>query len=96
MIGAGYIGLEFANMALTAGSQVTLLMRGDQALRQFHQPFVERLLAILVKQGLVLKREWVPTAIKSTGDHFEVLSADDKITTDWILMRRAASPTPQT
>ncbi|MCS8588887.1 dihydrolipoyl dehydrogenase family protein [Lactiplantibacillus plantarum] len=92
VIGAGYIGLEFANMALTAGSQVTLLMRGDQALRQFHQPFVERLLAILVEQGLVLKREWVPTEIKSTGDHFEVLSADDKITTDWILDATGRQP----
>ena len=67
-------------------------MRGDQALRQFHQPFVERLLAILVEQGLVLKREWVPTAIKSTGDHFEVLSADDKVTTDWILDATGRQP----
>ncbi|EQM53797.1 glutathione reductase [Lactiplantibacillus plantarum EGD-AQ4] len=92
VIGAGYIGLEFANMALTAGSQVTLLMRGDQALRQFHQPFVERLLAELQDQGLDIRRDWVPTGIKQTGDELTVTSADDQVTTDWVLDATGRQP----
>ena len=92
VIGAGYIGLEFANMALTAGSQVTLLMRGDQALRQFHQPFVERLLAQLVDQGLDLRREWIPTAISQTDGRLTVTSATDSVTTDWVLDATGRQP----
>ncbi|WP_318766665.1 dihydrolipoyl dehydrogenase family protein [Lactiplantibacillus carotarum] len=85
IIGGGYIALEFATMALTAGSQVTLLMHGDKALRAFYQPFVEQLLTQLVAKGLDLRRNWAPTEIKALGNQFEVLSATDKIGTDWIL-----------
>jgi len=41
IIGAGYIAMEFATMANAAGAEVTVLMRGTQALRAYHQPFVE-------------------------------------------------------
>ncbi|WP_047999304.1 dihydrolipoyl dehydrogenase family protein [Lactiplantibacillus herbarum] len=85
IIGAGYIALEFATMALAAGSQVTLLMRSDQALRSFHQPFVESLLANLVQQGLDLRREWQPTAFNQADSQLEVVSGNETIMTDWIL-----------
>ena len=36
IIGAGYIGMEFATIANAAGAQVTVMLHGDQALRDFY------------------------------------------------------------
>ncbi|CAM3267405.1 dihydrolipoyl dehydrogenase family protein [Lactiplantibacillus plajomi] len=92
IIGAGYIALETASMALAAGSQVSLLMRGDQALRAFYQPLVEQLLDQLVAQGLDLHRNWQATKFTAAGDQVTITSAAGELTTDWILNATGRDP----
>lgn len=43
-IGGGYISFEFAHVAARAGSEVTILDRGDRMLKQFSADLVDRLI----------------------------------------------------
>ncbi|AVK61886.1 glutathione reductase [Lactobacillus sp. CBA3605] len=86
IIGGGYIALEFATIAQAAGSAVTLVLRGKQALRHFYQPYVEQLLQQLTIKGVKIYRETVVTAVKRVGDQCQV-ETDTQPTwsTDWVL-----------
>lgn len=86
IIGAGYIAMEFATMANAAGSEVTVLMRGAQALRAYHQPFVEQIITDLSQRGVTFIRETTVTAIQQVADHFVVVGDNDlTLTSDWVL-----------
>jgi len=52
LIGAGYVGMEFANMLAILGCEVTVLQRGSAILHQFDQFLVEELLKKLEKLGV--------------------------------------------
>ncbi|MEY4666180.1 dihydrolipoyl dehydrogenase family protein [Weissella cibaria] len=85
IIGAGYIAMEFATMANAAGSEVTVLMRGTQALRAYHQPFVEQIIADLTSRGVVFDRDTQVDAIVQGADGLVVRGADLAVETDWVL-----------
>lgn len=50
-IGSGYIGMEFACMMATMGSQVTMIEQGDKSLSQFDPFLVNKLVAHLQTMG---------------------------------------------
>lgn len=52
IIGAGYVGMEFAAIANTAGAEVNVIVKGHQPLREFYQPYVERLVVSLRERGV--------------------------------------------
>lgn len=52
IIGSGYIAMEFATIANAAGSQVTVLMHGDRALRQFDKEYVDDVVNYLKEKGV--------------------------------------------
>ncbi|MFT9267695.1 dihydrolipoyl dehydrogenase family protein [Oenococcus sp.] len=86
IIGGGYIAMEFATIANATGADVTVLLRGDKALRAFHQEFVETIISDLEKHGVTFKREISVTELKAAGDQIQVLTADGQSsTTDWVL-----------
>jgi len=86
IIGAGYIAMEFATIANAAGANVTLIMRGDQALRKYHQPYVEQILTDLTERGVHFLRNTNVTAIEAEGDQFTVETDQaETITADWVL-----------
>jgi len=85
IIGAGYIALEFATMANAAGSEVTVVMHGDQALREYHQPFVEQIIADLTKRGVAFVRETEVEAIVQGADGLVVRGQELNVETDWVL-----------
>ncbi|MBV7390963.1 dihydrolipoyl dehydrogenase family protein [Enterococcus alishanensis] len=52
IIGGGYIGMEFATMANAFGADVTVILRGDKVLREFHQDYVDILVKDLKNRGV--------------------------------------------
>ena len=96
VIGGGYIALELATIANAAGSDVTILLRGQQALRQFHQPFVETVLSDLTDQGVQILRETQVTALKQADDALQVVTdTQGTLETDWVLDATGRDPNTQ-
>lgn len=86
IIGAGYIAMEFATIANAAGAKVTMIMRGDKALRRYHQPFVEAIISDLEKRGVRFMRHTQVTAIEQADSQLHVVTdQDETLTTDWVL-----------
>lgn len=85
IVGGGYIGVEFATMANAADANVTLVLHGDQALRGFHQPYVEQVLADLEARGVkILRNQEVKGFAEADGD-VEVALSDATLSADWVL-----------
>ncbi|WP_288527935.1 NAD(P)/FAD-dependent oxidoreductase [uncultured Secundilactobacillus sp.] len=86
IVGSGYISMEFATMANAAGAAVTVLMHGDRALRQFHQPFVETVIEDLIKRGVTFIKNAGVHEFAQSGDAYTVTYGDGQsLTVDWIL-----------
>ncbi|KRL37385.1 dihydrolipoyl dehydrogenase family protein [Liquorilactobacillus uvarum] len=86
IIGAGYISLEFATIANAFGSEVTILMHGQKALRKFHQPFVEHIIADLEKRGVHFVRNAAVSRLEKHGMGTTVHYAGNKaVHVDWVL-----------
>lgn len=86
IVGSGYISMEFATMANASGAQVTVLMHGDQALREFNQPYVEQVISDLDRRGVTFIRSAGVSAFEQAGDHLRVQYGDNQnLDVDWIL-----------
>ena len=85
VIGAGYIAMEFATMANAAGAKVTVLLRGDKALRAYHQPFVEEIINDLTQRGVTFMRGVTVEEIIENGQQYTVNTGSATIETDWVL-----------
>ena len=44
IIGAGFVGMEFASILAEAGLEADVIIRGDMALKYFHQPYVQKVI----------------------------------------------------
>lgn len=96
VIGGGYIALELATIANAAGSDVTILLRGQQALRQFHQPFVETVLSDLTDRGVQILRDTQVTELKQADDALQVVTdTQGTLETDWVLDATGRDPNTQ-
>ena len=52
IIGAGFVGMEFASILAEAGLTADVIIRGEMALKYFHQPYVQNVIEILKKKGI--------------------------------------------
>ncbi|WP_458453576.1 dihydrolipoyl dehydrogenase family protein [Methanobrevibacter sp.] len=52
IIGAGFVGMEFASILAEAGLSADVIVRGDMALKYFHQPYVEKVIEILKEKNI--------------------------------------------
>jgi len=52
IIGAGFVGMEFASIIAEAGLTADVIIRGNMALKYFHQPYVENVIEILKEKGI--------------------------------------------
>lgn len=52
IIGAGFVGMEFASILAEAGLGADVILRGDMALKYFHQPYVQRVIEILKEKNI--------------------------------------------
>ena len=52
IIGAGFVGMEFASILAEAGKRADVIVRGNMALKYFHQPYVQNVIEILKEKGI--------------------------------------------
>lgn len=86
ILGSGYISMEFATIANAAGADVHVLMHHDRALREFHQPFVEDVMADMTKRGIQFTPNAAVTALEKTADGIVIHYGDkEQLVVDWVL-----------
>jgi glutathione reductase (NADPH) len=79
-IGAGYISLEFAQMAAQAGvKQITILQRNNRMLNQFDPDLVNLLVKSTRKQGINLVFNEEPISAVKKPTHYEVLTNNNNL-----------------
>ncbi|WP_407374733.1 dihydrolipoyl dehydrogenase family protein [Methanobrevibacter sp.] len=52
IIGAGFVGMEFASILAEAGLEADVIIRGNMALKYFHQPYVQKVIEILKEKNI--------------------------------------------
>ncbi|MBZ6003435.1 NAD(P)/FAD-dependent oxidoreductase [Leuconostoc gelidum subsp. aenigmaticum] len=86
IIGSGYISMEFATIANAAGADITVLMHGDRALRQFHALHVDKVVTDLKQRGVTFISNADVTAFEQNGDQIQVIYSDNQsLLVDWVL-----------
>eukprot|EP01095_Lingulamoeba_sp_RSL-Kostka_P006325 TRINITY_DN197_c4_g1_i1.p1 TRINITY_DN197_c4_g1~~TRINITY_DN197_c4_g1_i1.p1 ORF type:complete len:529 (+),score=214.29 TRINITY_DN197_c4_g1_i1:31-1617(+) len=69
IVGAGYIAVELAGILATLGSDVTLIIRNDKALRSFDDMLSDYLMVNLEKLMTVQKNSTIKEVIKVDGNN---------------------------
>jgi glutathione reductase (NADPH) len=72
ILGAGYIGVEFACIFNGLGSEVTHIIRGDKILRGFDQDIQSLIQDEMIAHGINLLNNTMPTRIEKTADGFKI------------------------
>jgi glutathione reductase (NADPH) len=72
IVGAGYIGMEFASIFAGLGVHVTVLHRGDQVLRNFDADLRDGLAEAMRKRGIDIRIETDVASIDKDGDGYRV------------------------
>ena len=52
ILGAGFVGMEFASILAEAGLEADVIIRGDMALKYFHQLYVQKVIEILKEKNI--------------------------------------------
>jgi len=52
IIGGGFVAMEFASILAEAGKSADVIIRGDMALKHFHQPYVNNVIEILKNKNI--------------------------------------------
>lgn len=97
VIGAGYIGVEFASMLARLGVKVDMYFRGAQPLRGFDADLREHAVGSLRAAGVGLHADRTPRSIERTSDGFRLLlavhgAADEVVEMPWILNATGRRP----
>lgn len=97
IVGGGYIGVEFAGIFNAAGSQVTMLLRGDNVLRGFDGEIRDRLAEEMRARGIDIQTEVRVLSIdrRSDGSLSLLLDHDQFHETDAVLFAIGRTPSSQ-
>lgn len=86
IIGGGYVGMEFATIANAFGSDVTVILRGNKVLRDFHQPYVLKLISSLKDRGVKFQFEETIEKAEQTADGIKLSGTNGyEQTTDYVI-----------
>ena len=92
-IGGGYVAMELATFLAAAGSQVTILVRGDRVLRHFYQKYSRELVVRMKQRGIQFEFETEPTRITRLSDKYVVeLNQGGPIVTDYVVNASGRMP----
>lgn len=98
VIGAGPLGLEFAQMFSRFGTKVTILQRGDSIFPHSEKALTDRLAEILIKEGITIKINTEVKSMRKEGNKkivlYQIGEAQEEVSADEILL--AAGKTPNT
>jgi glutathione reductase (NADPH) len=79
VMGAGYIGVELAGIFRALGSEVTLLLRGEELLKGFDAMLRETLLEEMTKSGIeVVARSEISEVRRAPGGTLELLGTREQ------------------
>lgn len=68
IVGAGFIAVELAGVFQALGTQVTLILRGDHALRQFDEMLGTQLMGAMQHQGIQVETQTTPNSINKNSN----------------------------
>ncbi|MFM6848528.1 MAG: FAD-dependent oxidoreductase [Terrabacter sp.] len=92
VVGAGFVGLEFANMFALFGANVTLLDSRD-ALLPDAEPLVARAVEdVLSRRGVTVRRDARVRGIEPAGGRLRVRLANDALAADAVLLATGRTP----
>ena len=93
VVGAGYIGVEFASIFVRLGSEVTVIARGKTLLRGFDEDMRDGLRAALATAGVGIELECEVTHVEKTADGLLATLTDGrKVACDVILNASGRAP----
>ena len=76
IIGAGFVGMEFASILAEAGYEADVIIRGNMALKYFHQPYVEKVIEILKEKNI---RFHFNQTVTEVINNIEITNPEDKV-----------------
>lgn len=85
-LGGGYISIEFASIAAKMGSEVSVIGHSDTVLKQYHQPYVQKLVKKLEGEGVTFHLNIDVNKLEQTEDGLKF--TDDKgfeLYTDYVV-----------
>lgn len=86
IIGGGYVAMEFATIANAFGSDVTMILRGTKVLRDFYQPYVQKIVTDLKERGVKFNFDETLTKAEKIGEKIRLTGSDGyQITADYVL-----------
>jgi glutathione reductase (NADPH) len=93
IIGAGYIGVEFASIFAGLGAEVVLIYRGEQILREFDGEIRDRAAEAMRAHGIDIRVMTDVTGVeKSAGAYRLHLKGGDRLATDMVLAATGRVP----
>ncbi len=93
IIGAGYIGMEFASIFRGLGVAVTVLYRGDQVLRDFDMDLRDGVAEAMRNRGVDLRMDTDIASIEKEGGGYRVhLKRGDSIAADLVMAATGRAP----
>ena len=96
IVGGGYIAVEFASIFARLGSEVTLLMRGENILRGFDDDMRSGLRDALQHAGVKCGFGVLPTSINKIGWYLDVTLSDGrKLSVDQVMVATGRKPHTQ-
>ena len=76
IIGAGFVGMEFASILAEAGLSADVIVRGDMALKHFHQPYVQNVIEILEEKNITFHFN---QTVKEVISHVDIENPEAKV-----------------
>ena len=93
IIGAGYIGMEFASIFNGLGLAVTVLYRGEQVLRHFDTELRDGLAEAMRNRGIDLRMSTEVTSIEREGEGYRVhLDRGGSVPADLVMAATGRAP----
>ncbi|MCK8617410.1 NAD(P)/FAD-dependent oxidoreductase [Fructobacillus sp. M158] len=85
IIGAGFIGLEAAAIMQAAGSQVTVILRDQQALPAFDRSYSDQLVKALAQKGVLFIKNTQVERVEENGSSYSVSTTTGSFPANYIL-----------
>jgi pyruvate/2-oxoglutarate dehydrogenase complex dihydrolipoamide dehydrogenase (E3) component len=92
IIGAGFVGLEFANMFQNFGSHVTLLEASEIFLPRVEPVIAESIHAVLTRRGVIVRTGAGVRGIQQDGAALQVQLDDGHVQADAVLIATGRTP----
>lgn len=96
IIGGGYVAMESATIANAFGCDVTVILRGTKVLRDFYQPYVQKIISDLQSRGVKFNFSESLERASQTPAGIQLNGTDGyQLTTDYVLDASGRRPNVQ-